>query len=51
MLASPNDSRAWLVKKAMEGGEICWDIEPRFDPRKGITDQYLPGEGFDTIPR
>lgn len=43
--------RRRLVKKAMEGGEICWDIEPKFDPRKGITDQYLPGEGFDTIPR
>jgi choline-sulfatase len=32
-----------LVRRAMQVTGIHWDVEPRFDPTKRITDQYLPG--------
>jgi choline-sulfatase len=32
-----------LVRQAMDIGHTRWDVEPRFDPVKDITDQYLPG--------
>jgi choline-sulfatase len=31
-----------LIKQAMQSTTTRWDAEPRFDPAKGITDQYLP---------
>lgn len=40
-----------LVKRAMEITGTRWDIEPRFDPSQGITDQYLPGKSLADIPR
>jgi len=41
-----------LVKRAMEITNTRWNVEPRFDPTKGISAQYLPGEGTkDIIPR
>ena len=43
--------RRWLLKRAMKVTNTRWDIEPRFDPNKGITDQYLAGTGTAEIPR
>jgi len=43
--------RRLVLKRAMERTRTRWDYEPRFDPTKGITDQYLPGEGTASIPR
>jgi choline-sulfatase len=40
-----------LVKRAMALTGTRWDAEPRFDPAKGITDQYLPGTALAEIPR
>ncbi len=40
-----------LVKRAMEISGTRWDVEPRFDPTKGITDQYLSGKSLADIPR
>ena len=40
-----------LVKRAMDISGTRWDVEPRFDPTKGITDQYLPGKSLADIPR
>jgi choline-sulfatase len=31
-----------LIRRAMDTGHTRWDVEPRFDPAKDITDQYLP---------
>jgi choline-sulfatase len=40
-----------LVKRAMQITGTRWDVEPRFDPTKGITDQYLPDAKLADIPR
>jgi choline-sulfatase len=40
-----------LIKRAMESTHTRWDVEPRFDPTKGITDQYLSGKSLTDIPR
>lgn len=32
-----------LVRRAMQVTGTHWDAEPRFDPTKRVTDQYLPG--------
>jgi len=40
-----------LIKRAMEITHTRWDVEPRFDPTKGILDQYLAGRSVDHIPR
>jgi choline-sulfatase len=40
-----------LVKRAMQMSGTRWDVEPRFDPTKGITDQYLPDARLADIPR
>ena len=40
-----------LLKRAMEISGTRWDVEPRFDPTKGITDQYLSGKSLADIPR
>jgi hypothetical protein len=40
-----------LIKGAMEISGTRWDVEPRFDPTKGITDQYLLGKSLADIPR
>jgi choline-sulfatase len=40
-----------LIKRAMESTHTRWDVEPRFDPTKGITDQYLSGKSLADIPR
>lgn len=44
-------ARRKLLKKAMQITRTRWDIEPHFDPSKGITDQYLVGAGTAEIPR
>ena len=44
-------SRRALIKRAMQITGTRWDVEPRFDPTKGIVDQYLPGTGLADIPR
>lgn len=33
--------RRWLIKKAMDLTGASWDVEPRFDPRKPVDEQYL----------
>jgi choline-sulfatase len=43
--------RRALIKRAMQIAGTRWDVEPRFDPTKGIIDQYLPGTGLADIPR
>jgi choline-sulfatase len=43
--------RRTLVGQAMALAGTRWDFEPRLDPAKGITDQYLPGKGLAEIPR
>jgi choline-sulfatase len=40
-----------LIRQAMALTDTRWDFEPRFDPAKGITDQYLPGGSLAEIPR
>jgi choline-sulfatase len=40
-----------LIGQAMALTDTRWDFEPRFDPAKGITDQYLPGGSLAEIPR
>jgi|Deesub1362A_J573_1020465.scaffolds.fasta_scaffold07033_2 choline-sulfatase len=40
-----------LIRRAMEITQTRWDFEPRFDPTKGILDQYLAGGSVDHIPR
>lgn len=40
-----------LIDRAMKITITRWDIEPRFDPTKGSTDQYLIGKGTAHIPR
>ncbi|MBD3307251.1 choline-sulfatase [candidate division KSB3 bacterium] len=40
-----------LIQHAMSITGLRWDIEPRFDPTKGITDQYLLGKGTAEILR
>jgi choline-sulfatase len=40
-----------LIKRAMGITGTRWDVEPRFDPTKGVTDQYLPGTRLAEIPR
>jgi choline-sulfatase len=40
-----------LISQAMALTDTRWDIEPRFDPARGITDQYLPGGSLAEIPR
>jgi choline-sulfatase len=40
-----------LIKRAMETSGTRWDVEPRFDPTKGVTDQYLSGKSLADIPR
>lgn len=40
-----------LIKRAMEITNTRWDVEPRFDPTKGVVDQYLPGMSLADIPR
>jgi choline-sulfatase len=37
-------ARRWLLKEAMEKTGVSWDVEPRFDPTKPVTEQYLPGK-------
>jgi choline-sulfatase len=43
--------RRELVKQAMQLTNTNWDYEPYFDSSKGISDQYLVGEGTAEIPR
>lgn len=33
--------RRWLVKDAMDRSGTHWDVEPRFDPARPVTEQYL----------
>jgi choline-sulfatase len=33
--------RRWLVKKAMDITSTSWNVEPRFDPTRPISEQYL----------
>lgn len=33
--------RRWLVKDAMDRSGTRWDVEPRFDPTRPVTEQYL----------
>jgi choline-sulfatase len=40
-----------LVRGAMKLTGTRWDVEPRFDPALGISDQYLPGKSLSEIPR
>jgi choline-sulfatase len=40
-----------LIRGAMEITGTRWDVEPRFDPVKGIIDQYLAGTSLAEIPR
>ena len=40
-----------LIRRAMEITGTRWDVEPRFDATKGITDQYLWGKNLANIPR
>jgi choline-sulfatase len=40
-----------LIKRAMETTGTRWDVEPRFDPTRRISDQYLPGASLSNIPR
>ena len=40
-----------LIRRAMGITGTRWDVEPRFDPAQGITDQYLPGTRLAEIPR
>ena len=40
-----------VIKKAMAMTGTRWDFEPRFDPAKGVLDQYLSGRDLDEIPR
>lgn len=40
-----------VIRRAMEISSTRWDVEPRFDATKGITDQYLWGKNLADIPR
>jgi choline-sulfatase len=35
-------SKRTLVKAAMQINRTSWDVEPRFDPIRPVTEQYLP---------